>query len=171
MGERFWVFAYASLMWQPDFEPEKTLKARLRGYHRAMCILSIRYRGTEQNPGLVMGLDRGGSCLGLIHLVKAGEEKRVRDMLDARELPTGVYDPRFLETEAEDGERIPALAYVARREHVQYRKLEIDEAAKLVRQGTGASGRAYDYLRETLDSMRKLGIKDAKLERLLKLAE
>lgn len=30
----------------------------LRGYHRAMCILSTHYRGCHAAPGLVLGLDR-----------------------------------------------------------------------------------------------------------------
>ena len=59
-----WVFAYGSLMWEPNFPCAEVRPALLRGYHRALCILSIRNRGTEERPGLVLGLNRGGSCAG-----------------------------------------------------------------------------------------------------------
>lgn len=170
MQERLWVFAYASLIWQPGFQPEKSLKARINGYHRSLCVLSVLYRGTPDNPGLVMGLDRGGSCLGVVHLVGLGEEEAVRAKLDARELPTGVYDPLFLQARTETGDSVLALAYVAKRDHEQYRRLDEAKTARLVREGLGKSGRAFDYLRETLDSLEKLGIRDGKLKKILELA-
>ena len=55
-----WVFGYGSLMWSPCFSYEEKRPARVHGYHRALCILSTRYRGTHRKPGLVMGLCRGG---------------------------------------------------------------------------------------------------------------
>ena len=167
MSERLWVFAYASLMWDAGFNPEETQTAWVSGYHRALCILSIRYRGTPESPGLVMGLDRGGSCRGLAHLVGKGEEARVTAMLDERELPTGVYSPLKLRTRLGDGRTVSALAYVARRDHVQYRRLPEAEAARLIAQGHGSRGRAYDYLECTLRRMDDLGIRDARLRRIL----
>lgn len=169
-GERLWVFAYASLMWFPGFEPEETRTAWISGYHRALCILSVRYRGTPQNPGLVMGLDKGGACRGLAHLVRKGEEEAVTAMLHEREMPTGVYDPRFLRTRLDDGRHVKALSFVALRSHEQFRRLSLQEAATCIRLGVGEKGRAYDYLECTVKRMHELGIHDAKLKRILELA-
>lgn len=170
MSRRFWVFAYASLMWEPGFEPEETQTAWIYGYHRALCILSIRYRGTKDNPGLVMGLDIGGSCRGQAHLVKRGEEEEVASMLHEREMPTGVYRPLNLKTRLEDGRHVDALAYVARRDHEQYCRLPEDKAARLIRNGFGQRGRAFDYLDCTVRRMDELGIHDASLRRILESA-
>jgi cation transport protein ChaC len=169
-NERLWIFAYASLMWYPGFTPERTETAWISGYHRALCILSIRYRGTEKSPGLVMGLDRGGSCRGQVHLVKRGEEERVKDDLFEREMKTGVYHPLFLNTRLEGGTHVKSLAFVARRDHEQYRRLDEAEAASYVKHGVGDKGRAFDYLANTLARMDELGIHDAKLKRILDLA-
>ena len=65
-GEDLWLFGYGSLMWSPGFRPVDSSPALLRGYHRALCIRSIRYRGTPRRPGLVLGLRPGGSCWGKI---------------------------------------------------------------------------------------------------------
>ena len=66
-----WVFGYGSLMWSPGFFFRERSVGLLRGYHRSLCILSTRYRGTEHRPGLVMGLCRGGSCWGVAYRIHA----------------------------------------------------------------------------------------------------
>lgn len=92
----FWVFAYGSLMWDPGFRYKVMQPATIRGYHRSACILSIRYRGTPERPGLVLGLDRGGACRGRAYLVDGANRAEVIDYLDNRELVTGVYKRRNL---------------------------------------------------------------------------
>ncbi len=86
-----WVFAYGSLMWDPGFAYLEAAPALLRGYHRAFCIYSFVYRGTEARPGLVLGLDRGGACKGMAFRIAAAEGAGVLDYLDAREKVTDVY--------------------------------------------------------------------------------
>ena len=61
------IFAYGSLMWRPDFEFEKSSPATITGYHRRLSIVSNHYRGTFEKPGLVLGLDSGGTCKGLVY--------------------------------------------------------------------------------------------------------
>jgi cation transport protein ChaC len=161
------VFAYGSLMWQPDFAPEEIRPARLAGWHRAMCILSNVYRGTPECPGLVLGLDRGGSCVGRALRVAPERWGAIKAMLDARELVTGVYLPRFLPVRLDDGRRVSAYAFVCDRTHAQYWRGAEDQAAHLIRQGVGRSGTARDYLASTVDHMREMGIRDGALHRLL----
>src|ERR671929_231849 len=82
-----WVFGYGSLMWSPCFTYREKHLARVHGYHRALCILSTRYRGTQRKPGLVMGLCRGGSCWGMAFRVDAARVRHALARLWAREMP------------------------------------------------------------------------------------
>src|SRR3954468_17817414 len=87
----FWVFGYGSLMWSPCFTYREQRLARAYGYHRALCILSTRYRGTQRNPGLVMGLCRGGSCWGMAFRIAARKVRHALARLWSREMPRRVY--------------------------------------------------------------------------------
>jgi cation transport protein ChaC len=168
----FWVFAYGSLMWDPCFTAERVLPARLGGYHRALCILSVRNRGTPERPGLVLGLDRGGSCVGLA--MRVGERDAAASLaaLAARELSTNAYRPRTLPVRLAAGDTVAALAFVARPEHPQYvRGLSVAEQARLVRQGRGSYGSSLDYLREVCRGLAARGIRDGPLFSVLALAE
>ena len=79
------VFAYGSLIWRPGFAHLGARPALLRGYHRRFCIWSRHYRGTPERPGLVLGLDRGGACQGVVFEVAAEAAAAVLEYLDARE--------------------------------------------------------------------------------------
>src|SRR5262245_52232481 len=95
-GEDFWVFAYGSLMWNRGFRYLESRPALVRGYHRAFCVYSVHYRGTPARPGLVLGLDRGGSCRGRAYKVAAVDGKSVTDYLHEREMITSIYEPLWL---------------------------------------------------------------------------
>lgn len=161
------MFAYGSLIWRPDFQPAECRMARLTGWHRAMCILSTVYRGTPACPGLVLGLDRGGSCRGRALRVDTRDWPEIKARLDARELVTGVYLPRFLPVTLDDGRRVPAYAFVCDRAHPQYWSGGVDEAVRLIRQGEGTGGRARDYLASTVEHLNALGMADRGLGALL----
>ncbi|MBI5165548.1 MAG: gamma-glutamylcyclotransferase [Magnetospirillum sp.] len=167
-GEGAWVYAYGSLMWRPDFAFCEARAARLAGWHRAMCILSTRWRGCEGRPGLVLGLDRGGSCLGRAFRVSAEDWPGVQEQLHAREMSTGCYRPCFLPVRLDDGRRVPAYAFVARRDHWQYWRGPLAEAVALIRQGVGSGGRARDYLADTVAHIEALGIREGALHALLR---
>src|SRR5439155_6623183 len=94
-----WIFGYGSLMWSPGFSYQKKTLGRVHGYHRALCILSTRYRGTKRKPGLVMGLCRGGSCWGMAFRVDAARVRHALTRLWQREMPRRVYAPRLLKVQ------------------------------------------------------------------------
>jgi cation transport protein ChaC len=168
----FWIFAYGSLMWDPGFPVAGQSTARLRGYHRALCILSIRNRGTEARPGLVVGLNRGGSCVGRALKVPAETATETLAYLQDRELSTNAYLARWVPVTLENGTRFPALAFVARPGHPQHvQGLTDRQQAALVVQGTGPYGTSLDYLREVCRRLDASGIPDGPLHRVLTIAE
>lgn len=159
-------------MWRPDFPHVETHTARLVGYHRTMCILSTRWRGTPERPGLVLGLERGGSCLGLAFRVEAALVPAVMAQIYAREMPTDVYSPHFLPVTLGDGRRVDAWAFVARRDHPQYlAERDPSRIAALIRQGIGQGGACRDYLVNTIRQLETLGLSDRPLKRLLALVD
>lgn len=167
-----YVFAYGSLMWDPGFPVAATAVARLAGYHRALCILSIRNRGTVERPGLVVGLKAGGSCVGQVLRVADDDAPAALDYLQERELSTNAYRPRHLAVRLEDGSRIKALAFVARPDHPQFvTGLSVSEQAGLVAQGVGPCGSALDYLRHVCRALDDRGLPDGPLHRVLTAAE
>jgi glutathione-specific gamma-glutamylcyclotransferase len=166
-----WVFGYGSLMWAPGFAYKDKARARVHGYHRALCILSTRYRGTRRKPGLVMGLCRGGSCWGMAFRVEADRVRSALMRLWRREMPRRVYAPRLLQADLHSGRRVRALAFLADPTHPAYvRELDLHGRARLVAQGIGQRGRCVDYIRNTLDEMHAVGVRDAHLERILHAA-
>lgn len=165
-----WIFGYGSLMWAPGFRYAERHVARAFGYHRALCILSNRYRGTPERPGLVVGLIRGGSCYGMALRVPAARVARVLAALWQREMLNRVYIPRMIALRI-GRRRLRALAFVADTTHPQYAgELDLHGRARLVAQGVGQRGRSLDYLRRTLAHMAALGVRDPHLERVLSAA-
>lgn len=169
MGD-FWVFGYGSLMWRPGFAHVETRRARLYGYRRSLCVYSFVHRGTRDRPGLVLGLDRGGSCIGLAFRVPGELRDEVLAYLRERELVTNVYLERVLEIRldgngAATGERVKAVAYIVDRQHEQYAGgLDAMHAASVIRGAVGQSGNNEDYVLSTVNHLQALGIRDHWLE-------
>jgi cation transport protein ChaC len=163
--DEFWVFGYGSLMWNPGFAYEEKAEALIFGYRRSLCVHSWVHRGTEANPGLVLGLDRGGSCRGMAFHVSPSDSGEVLDYLRERELVTKVYLERRLPIRLADGRRVTSVTYVADRSHPQYAgALDVAEAAHIVNQASGQSGPNDVYLFNTLLHLREMGIRDQWLE-------
>jgi glutathione-specific gamma-glutamylcyclotransferase len=167
-----WVFAYGSLMWSPGFPFRERLLARVHGYHRALCILSTRYRGTDRRPGLVMGLCQGGSCWGVAYRIADSQVLGTLRRLWNREMPRRVYRPRLVPAQIGRSERrVSALAFIADPSHPAYvRELDLHGRARLVAQGIGERGHCIDYIRYTLEHMHEAGVRDPHLERILHAA-
>ena len=170
-GGGIWVFGYGSLMWRPGFAVGASRPGRISGYHRALCVYSVRYRGTRTRPGLVLGLDRGGSCVGRVFRVAARNVKRTLAYLHEREMPHRVYDPSWLRVMTPKGP-VRAYVFVVRRDHPQYTgRLSLKRTVALVLAGRGIGGTCLDYLRETVRHMDELGVADTALHRVLARAE
>lgn len=170
-----WVFGYGSLMWRPGFPYVETMPARLYGAHRALCVWSVSHRGTAAKPGLVLGLDHGGSCRGVAFRVAEDNGDSVKEYLRQRELITRIYREvyRPVRLEGLDGRIVSALVYVVDRRHKDYAGI-LDPALALdvVRGGHGQSGANRDYVINTVDHLAQLGIRDPALEWLaLRLRE
>jgi cation transport protein ChaC len=166
-----WVFGYGSLMWRPEFDFVERQPALLGGYHRALCVYSIHYRGVPGKPGLVVGLDRGGSCRGRAMRVAAAKASQVMDYLRKRELVNGVYREAWLPVRIGE-RRVTAVTYVVNRDHEHYvGTLSIERTAAVVARAAGPAGTALDYLQNTIVHLDDLGIKEGRLHRILARAE
>jgi cation transport protein ChaC len=164
-----WVFGYGSLMWRPDFPFLDRIEARLVGAHRALCVYSFFHRGTPERPGLVLGLDRGGTCRGIAFRVAASDRAATVAYLRAREQVTAVYREavRRVWLDRTPQEAVPALCYVVDRAHPQYAgRLSVERQLHLVRQGHGQSGANRDYVIATVAAMEALGMRESDLHLL-----
>jgi len=167
-----WVFGYGSLMWRPGFEYIAEFPARLIGEHRALCVFSHHHRGTAERPGLVLGLDRGGTCQGTVFRVAESLRKATLDYLREREQVTGVYREvlRSVSIENDARKRVQALAFVVDRNHPQYAGvLTLEQQLHYVAHSHGISGPNRDYVISTVKALEARGCRDEQLHRLVTL--
>ncbi len=168
-----WIFGYGSLMWNPGFAHVSRHVAIIYGLHRRLCVSSMRYRGTPQSPGLVLGLDRGGSCVGYAFSVHPEDKQEVVDYLEDREMVSNVYKPVFVNTCLDDGRRVKALTFRVKRDHPQYIGPMCEQKlAERIKRCRGQKGPNRDYVLNTLQALRAMGFDDIKLDRVARhLAE
>jgi glutathione-specific gamma-glutamylcyclotransferase len=165
-GAGWWVFAYGSLLWNPLFPFAEARRARLHGFHRRFCLWSLASRGRPDAPGLVLGLDRGGSCHGVVYRLPAPLAMDELHLLWRREMVTGAYEPRWVKVDA-DGKPMIALAFVIRRDHSQYAgTIALNEQARVIASACGAFGTSADYLERTRVALVSHGVVDPYLETL-----
>jgi cation transport protein ChaC len=159
-------------MWRPDFAFMERIEARLVGAHRALCVYSFVHRGTPERPGLVLGLDHGGTCRGLAYRVSVKKRADVIAYLRKREQVTSVYREviRPIWLRSEPAQRVPGLCYVVDRGHPQYAgRLSLERQLHHVRQGHGQSGANRDYVVATVAALEQLGYRETELHRLAEL--
>lgn len=165
----FWVFAYGSLMWRPGFEYVESASASLAGARRSLCVWSWVHRGTRDRPGLVLGLDRGGSCRGVAYRVAGERREAVIAYLRERELVTSVYREawRPIRIDTPVATIVPALTYLVDPNHRQYAgRLPPETILHHVRDSHGRSGANAEYVVNTVRHLRGLGIRDPVLEKV-----
>ncbi|MES2714781.1 MAG: gamma-glutamylcyclotransferase [Pseudomonadota bacterium] len=165
-----WVFGYASLIWRPEFDAVEHRPALVRGWHRAFQMRSRINRGTPERPGLVYALVSGGMCRGMVYRIPHARGPEELDRLWQREMPTGVYDPRWLRCQTAAGP-VMALAFTLSRRSPNYTG-RIDDQAMLdiLRQAQGRYGSTLDYLVRTAEALRHHRMCDRESERLVALA-
>ncbi|ARP75477.1 MULTISPECIES: gamma-glutamylcyclotransferase [Bordetella] len=170
-GEDVWVYGYGSLIWRPDFDFLERRLATLHGHHRALCLWSRVNRGTPECPGLVFGLDRGGSCRGVVYRLAGRQVPDYFPALWDREMSTGAYLPRWLRCATEHGP-VNALVFIMNRANPAYiRALPEPELLAIVRRASGRYGPCTEYVVQTAQALRQAGIRDARLEQIARKLE
>ena len=166
-----WVFAYGSLIWNPAIEVVETKQARLPGWRRRFCLETPVGRGTPEAPGLVLALEPGGACEGVIHRVAEGAAPHELPLLWRREMVADAYIPSWMAGETDAGEHT-ALAFVMDQTCARYTgPMDESDAARKIARAVGALGPNRDYLFSTAEHLRELDMPDAYLDRLVDLVE
>ena len=167
-SQDLWIFGYGSLIWRPEFEFSEQRMALLYGYHRSLCLWSRVNRGTPEKPGLVFGLDAGGSCKGMAYRIPAAKVGSTMEALWRREMPSGAYIPKWLDARTDEG-YITALAFVMDRNTDAYvRDLPHERLIDTILTAHGSYGPCLEYVVETSRALRQSGIKDARLETIIR---
>ncbi len=170
MASDLWIFAYGSLVWRPEFDYTERRHARAYGWHRALQMWSTINRGTPEFPGLVFALLRGGSCQGVVYRIPASVAQQSLAKLWEREMPSGVYDPRWLRCQTPAGP-VKALAFTLCKSSPRYcGTLQDQQYRDIFDRARGRYGSTLDYAKQTYASLRSEGIEDRALARILRLA-
>jgi cation transport protein ChaC len=162
----FWVFAYGSLMWNPGFAFVGKRVGTVYGFHRSFRQWSRINRGTPERPGLVLTLERGGSCRGLAYRMGNATTRADLAKLWRREMTLRSYEPRWLDCRA-GAERMPVLAFVVNRRCTGYAgELGVEAVVQALATARGKAGSAAEYLFHTQSVLEAHGIRDERMRRL-----
>ena len=164
-----WVFGYASLIWRPEFDAAEHRPAWVHGWHRAFRMQSRVNRGTPEQPGLVYALVSGGLCRGMVYRLPLQRAHDELPRLWLREMPNGVYDPRWLRCRTAQGD-VTALAFTLSRRSPNFTgRLDDQTMLHILRHAQGRYGSTLDYLVRTAQALREHQMCDRESERLLGL--
>lgn len=162
----FWVFGYGSLIYNPIIEHSQRSIASIYGYHRRFCLWTKIGRGSPDCPGLVLSLDRGGSCKGVAFRLNPQNAITELDLLWRREMMTMAYRPRLLSLHTDIGLK-RGLAFVANPARPAYAQpMPFEATVDVVAHAAGFNGPCREYLYDTVKGMRACGIRDHQLEKL-----
>ena len=165
-GKDLWVFGYGSLIWNPAFYYEEVRPARLYGFHRSFCLHLTIGRGSVENPGLMLALDKGGSCNGLAFRIAEKNIESETKVLWMREMISGAYQTHFGNLWTKEG-LIQGLSFVINRKHSRYLgDLGIRKTAAMIRNGEGPLGTCLEYLENTIQQLKHIGVQDRYLLRI-----
>jgi glutathione-specific gamma-glutamylcyclotransferase len=170
-GSPFWIFAYGSLMWNPSFAWDARHVAVVRGYHRSFRLWSRLNRGTPENPGLVLTLDRGGSCRGLVYRIPADRVHEEMHGIWKREMTFGSYLPKWVNC-AVGNDTFRGLAFTVNRQCSGYTgAIPVEVMVQCMASARGRYGPAHEYLFKTMETLHEHGIRDNRVEQLVGLVK
>ena len=167
-GTDVWVFGYGSLMWNPAFHYAERRAGLIRGYHRRFCLWTELGRGEPGRPGLMLALDRGGSCHGIAFRIDRAAVRSELEIVWKREMLAGAYEPKWVRVRGGAGD-FHAVTFVINRafEHYAGRISERDTVHHLARAG-GRLGTCREYLENTVNELDRLGVRDGTMHDLLR---
>lgn len=155
-----WIFGYGSLMWDPSVEFNEVRHAHCRGYQRSFCLWMEGGRGSEEEPGLMLAMDEGGNCEGLAFRIEAAKLDRETFVLFRREMIFSAYRPTWLNLDTVDGP-IEALGFAANHDHERIIPgIPLHDQAKMISRAEGFLGTNFEYLSNTHEHLKLLGIED-----------
>jgi cation transport protein ChaC len=157
----FWIFAYGSLIWKPDFEHVEALRSIAHGWRRSFCLKLTGWRATLETPGLMLALQRGGACTGVAYRMPADQPQARMLRLLRREIAYHEDVPwlRWLTVRGADGP-FRALAFYCTTEDPDVLSLGLDEQAEWIARAVGPAGSCAEYLHNTVSHLEALGIRD-----------
>ncbi len=164
-----WVFAYGSLIWNPGFDHVEERLATIHGWRRSFCIGWVRiYRGTPERPGIMLGLDRGGSCRGVVFRLPAETAVHNLERVFRREHPVRWLKPHMhWMTARTDAGQVRALVVVTGRSHPAFLAgLDEEVVVETLATAVGERGSMAEYLLSTIEHLEARGIHDRYLWRL-----
>ena len=171
MEQDLWVFAYGSLIWDPAVYVEEYRFGTLPGWRRSFCMLLTGGRGTHETPGLMAALDQGDQCHGVVIRIAAQMVDQETRFMWNREMFAGAYNPLFLPVETPQGP-VEALAFVMNHANFRYRPdIPQDQAARMIAEAEGTLGPNFEYLDNLVRHLEELGIEDAEMRGLYRMAK
>src|ERR671919_396173 len=123
-----WVFGYGSLIWNPAFHFTDRVVGTVYGFHRRFCLWTHLGRGCPERPGLVLGLERGGSCRGAVFHIAPEVVEEELAIVWRREMISGAYVPRWVDVHTALG-TVPAITFVINQAHERLRARVLARAA------------------------------------------
>ena len=164
-----WIFGYGSLIWNPCYPFTEQRTAVAHGWHRSFTLgWDFRFRGNQQTPGLMMAIDRGGQCKGVVHRLAPQTARQHLDVLIRREMsmvPTA-FPGRWISVRTPEGP-VWALTFAMDRRSPRYiGGLSPEATADVLANACGFKGSMAQYLHATVLKLEELGIHDSYLWRL-----
>jgi cation transport protein ChaC len=164
-----WLFGYGSLMWNPAMHFAEHRGGRVLGWHRKYCLWLEGGRGSPEQPGLMLGLDRGGAAAGALFRIPADQARTELLLPFRRELFTCSYEPRWVSVATSEGP-VRAVTFVVNRNGPRYVcRLDLEQVAHHVATASGVLGSCMEYLERTLESLDALGLTDRMMQQVHRL--
>lgn len=165
-GQPVWVFGYGSLIWNPAFHFAEQRLGRVEGFHRSFCMRILSGRGSEDFPGLMLALDQGGTCDGVVFRLDEDAVEEETRIIWEREMIAGTYQPTWVTVETKSGP-VGAFTFVVDQNHNRYvGRLSEEEQVAVLARAAGPIGAGCEYLYQTTAHLEAMGIGDPELRRL-----